>query len=99
MGRGKKLRPCIVIDADAVSVKVVFITSRKVDRAFETEVVLSDAEARLIGLDRASRVDFAKRDRIPRCEVKKTLGNIAALSKSRLAEMFRAAKAAGLYDE
>lgn len=95
----QKLRPCLVLSVDAVSAELVFITSQKLAKAFESEVVLPYEEARLIGLDRASRIDFAKRDRLPRCKVKRVLGTIYALPKSRLAEMFRAARAAGLYDE
>jgi hypothetical protein len=94
----RKLRPCMVFDTNAVSVSLVCITSKKLVKAFETEVVLTTEESASIGLTKASKLDFAKRDRIPFCEVKKVLGHISSIPKARIAECFKAAKAAGLID-
>ncbi len=97
----RKLRPCLVLETTAVSVTLVYITSKKLagpGGTLPTEVVLRGKEAEAIGLNRDSRVDFAKRDIIPRCEVVKVLGSLEGLAKhkAKAAEMFHAARAAGL---
>jgi mRNA-degrading endonuclease toxin of MazEF toxin-antitoxin module len=93
-----KLRPCLVFSIDAISVNLVYISSQKLSQAFAYEVVLTEAESKQIGLEKRSRIDFSKRDRVPVAEIKKVLGNIQALPKARLAECFSSARAAGLYD-
>lgn len=77
---------------------IVLAPFRFLVKAFETEVVLTTEESASAGLTKASKLDFAKRDRIPFCEVKKVLGHISSLSRARIAECFKAAKAAGLID-
>ena len=94
----RKMRPCLVFNTDAVSASLVCITSKKLVKAFETEVVLTAEESASAGLTKASKLDFAKRDRIPFCEVVKALGHISSLPRARIAECFKAAKAAGLID-
>lgn len=94
----RKVRPALVFSTTAISVGLVFITSKKVDKAFTTEVALSQEEAEKIGLRTASRIDFGKRIRIPRYEVIKVLGHISSLPKRKLAECFEAAKTAHLFD-
>jgi mRNA-degrading endonuclease toxin of MazEF toxin-antitoxin module len=94
----RKLRPCLVFSTDAVSVSLVCITSQKLCQVFETEVVLTTKESASIGLVKQSKMDFMKRDRIPFYEVVKALGHISSLPRARIAECFKAAKAAYLID-
>jgi len=95
----RKVRPCLVIDKTAVSVRLVCITSKKLVQAYETEVVLDHKQAASIGLSKASRLDFMKRDVIPIHEVRKIVGHISALPKCVLWKCFAAAKAAKLLNE
>jgi len=94
----KKLRPCLVLSVNPLWVVLVRITSKKLDKAFEHEVVLSDEESKMIGLTTRSKIDFRKRDSIPQAEVRRVVGNIGRLPRRRLAECFLAAKAAGIID-
>jgi len=95
----RKLRPCLVLKVAAVWLEIAFISSQKVAKAFATEVVIGEDEAKLVGLKKTSRIDFAKRDKIPICEVKRQVGNIRSLPKRRLRECYEAAKAAGILDD
>lgn len=95
----RKIRPCLVYDMTAVSVRLICITSQKLVEAFETEVVLSEQESRAIGLFRKSKIDFMKRDTIPIHEVRRTIGHFSALPKSVMARCYLAAKAARLLEK
>jgi len=95
----KKLRPCLAWEMNPVAVTLVYISSQKLEKAFETEVVLSDSDAKSIGLLRASRIDFNKRDKCLTVDVCRVLGNISGLPRLKLRECFLAAKKAHLFDD
>lgn len=92
----KKLRPCLVWEINPVAVTLVYITSQKLDKAFDTEVVLSDQDAEAIGLKMASRIDFNKTDECLIVDVVKVVGRISSLPRPKLSECFSSVKAARL---
>jgi mRNA-degrading endonuclease toxin of MazEF toxin-antitoxin module len=96
---GQKLRPALVFDTNAVSATMVCITSVKLVKAFDSEVVLTTEESLSLGLAKQSKLDFMKRDRIALHEVRKVLGHISSLPSARIAECFSAARAAGLFSD
>jgi len=93
-----KLRPCLVWNVTPVSATLVFISSQKLEKAFPTEVVLDDEHAKSVGLLKASRIDFGKRDRCLKVDVARKLGNLSSLQRTKLKECFLAASAACLLD-
>ena len=94
-----KLRPCLVWKRTPVSLTLVFITSQKVDKAFETEVVIDLAAASALGLNKPGRIDFGKRDRCLSHQVVRVLGHIQNAPKKVIRECADAAYAAGLLDD
>lgn len=95
----RKARPCLVLGVNPIWVELVCITTKKLDKAFAHEVVLSEEESLAIGLRERSKLDFMKRDKIPLYEVRRVLGNITRLPRKRLGQCFEAARAAGLLDD
>lgn len=91
-----KLRPCLVWSTSPVSATLVFISSKKLGKAFQHEVLLNKEEAGMLGLDRPSRIDFGKRDKCLRVDVVKKLGRLSSLPRLKLKECFNAAVAASL---
>jgi mRNA-degrading endonuclease toxin of MazEF toxin-antitoxin module len=96
---GRKIRPALVFDTNAVSATLVCVSSVKLVKAFDTEVVLTTEESLSLGLAKQSKLDFMKRDRIALHEVRKVLGHISSLPSARIAECFAAARAAGLVSD
>lgn len=91
-----KLRPCLVWSLTPVSATLVFIGSQKLGKAFQKEVVLDDDEAKSVGLLRASRIDFGKRDKCLQADIGRKLGRLSGLPRTKLKECFVAATAASL---
>ena len=103
-GEGKKLRPALVWETTPVSVRLVYVGTSKMcpSAAPATEVYLLGEAAQAVGLNADSKVDFAKRVRIPRCEAGRILGSVYALTQGHkriLRKMHDAALAAGLLAE
>ncbi|WP_156782707.1 type II toxin-antitoxin system PemK/MazF family toxin [Acidihalobacter yilgarnensis] len=94
----KKYRPALVWETTPVSARLVYISTQKLVEAFQTEIVLSQEEAIMIGLSRSSRIDFGKRVNIPIVDVKKKLGHVSSLPKQTLRKLYYAALAAGMKD-
>lgn len=93
-----KLRPCLAWNVTPVSVTLVFISSQKIGKAFSTEVILDDENAKSVGLLKPSRIDFAKRDMCLKVDVVRRLGTLSSLQRCKLKECFLAAAAASLLD-
>ncbi len=94
-----KLRPCLVWKMTPVSVVLIYISSQKIDKAFPTEVILTSDQSAKIGLAKASRIDFGKRDKCLLVDVVRVVGDLSGLPRGKLRECFEAANAAGLIDE
>lgn len=93
----RKLRPCMVLNINPLAVTLVFISSHKLEKTYESEVVLSGEDAKAIGLNMDSRIDFGKRDRCLAVDVVKVIGNIRNVPRHKLRECALAADAAGLF--
>ena len=91
-----KFRPALVWEVTPISATMIFISSQKMVKAFEKEVILHQEDALAIGLTKPSRIDFGKRDRILISDVSKKLGNLQNLRRAKLKECFQAAIAASL---
>lgn len=79
-----------------VEVTLVYITSQHPVSGYPTEVALTENDAKSIGLLKAGRIDFGKRDDCLPCDIKKVYGSLAGLPRAKIKECRHAARAAHL---
>lgn len=95
-GDQAKLRPCLLWELTPLTAKLVYITSKKLDKAFAFDVVLNGDQAAAIGLQRPSRIDFSKRCQCLRIDLGKRLGKLHDLPRGKIKECAAAAHAVSL---
>lgn len=99
-GTAYKIRPVLVLETTPIGTKVAFCGTQKLDEtSSRTDVLLSDEEAKRLGLYRATRICLGKRRVIARPDMLKRLGELGTpgvnLSTAKFREIAMAAQAAG----
>ncbi len=96
-----KVRPVFVLDARPFGVTVAFCGTQKLEEtSSRTDVLLSDEEAIRLGMFRAGKISFGRRETLSMGDFHRCLGSIGTpgekLSLLKFREIAEAVRAAGI---